>query len=258
MNYTLISLLCIATLNGVASAATITSETDVMAPSGAPATRTTIGVGEIVRFTCDQQVEWSATGGEPATGGMGTYTWFAPSEPGTVTITAQPSGYGEASEPVTVTMTVIAPTNLTMTKIANRAGYARGSAGAGFTASVTVHPLSVNFNQIEVQEQEAPPIASGYFVGLAHGHPQGVWRQVDEHNSGFTDEVGITVPGYRRQLKPFTFGLWLWVIPAHYRSQAEAESVGIEFMRIGQLVVMTGPTGTVWAGKAGASAIRSP
>lgn len=241
-----------------AHAVTITSETDVMAPDGTPSTRLIIGVGEIVRFDADLHVGWTATGGEPTDGGTDpTFTWFAPATPGAITIIANPQAYGDPNDPTSIQITVIAPESVELRNSVDRGGYANGFAGTGFSATGIVHPLSVSFIMTEIQEQIAPPLAFGYFSGLAHPHPAGNWRLVDGSNSGFTDEVGIRAPGYSPNLKRFSFGVWLWSIPVRYRLQGSADP-GADFAQSPQLHLMFGATGAMWVGKGGSWSFRIP
>jgi peptidoglycan hydrolase-like protein with peptidoglycan-binding domain len=140
----------------------VTSETIKSAPDGTPDTRTTVGVGERVRFTANTSGTWTVSHGHIIGLNTGSnIVWEAPPTATAPTITVTTPGGTRV-----IPMTVIAPNALSMTVNRNDAIPA-GTAGACMITDVVVNPLNVNFGRTQWLEVPGPATnVSGYFTGL--------------------------------------------------------------------------------------------
>jgi len=230
----------------------IKTRTLLATPNGAPRTRTTVGVNEQVAMTASGNSTWAASTGTltPATGKK--VIWTAPATGGSATITATPVGGGG---PCTVTMTVQAPTHRSLTNPAPRT-YTPGLSGSGFVADVTIMPTSVAFSRIQVREETATGVATGYYDTVLgwNGtvHPVGTPLTPDATNGGIVDTVGTNPPGGPT---PFSVGTFLWPIPQTYSVSGGGQtpySTGNHTQNI------VGPTGEETTAKEGATTTRTP
>lgn len=221
-------------------------EHETVATIPADRTRTTIGVCEEVSITINlaTSVTWSLTGGGTLSSTSGTSTVFtAGDSPTTSKVTATLSN-GEKCE---VEYTVIAPSGVSMTKVANSKKHVNGTASCGFLANITITPTTVSFGNIEGQEQAVAPVVTGFYSTFTQNHAQGGWFSVGQDNIvGGQDQIfsGNKAP-------PFSVGTYVWAIPWHYRC-AGTSGAGTEFKVVNHSVSATA-TGKVTMSKAGAS-----
>jgi peptidoglycan hydrolase-like protein with peptidoglycan-binding domain len=228
----------------------VTSETIKSAPDGTPDTRTTVGVGERVRFTANTSGTWSVSDGHIIGLNTGSnIVWEAPAVATAPTITVTTPG-GTRVMP----MTVIAPNALAMTVNRNDAIPA-GTAGACMITDVVVNPLNVNFGRTQWLEVPGPATnVSGYFNQFAAAtifhNPNPDYLPFNDNNSGLRDHASWhAVPA------PFSFGTFEWVVPNRYKIDGESDAQGRIFTNTVQAFFMF-PGGTMMITKAGASVIR--
>lgn len=233
----------------------LNSVTQQPAPDGTSSDRTTIGVGEVVEVSTNPptNVTWSVSGGGSVTPNAGTTTEFTAGETGSTSTVVATFPDGSSCD---LSLTVIPPNGAALTKTADHA-YTAGNAGSGFTADVVIQPTNVSFGNIQVQEQTAVAVTTGYYSLIWAGivHPQGGWIQVDDANGGFSDTVGTVPPG----LAPppaFAAGTFTWPIPWHYRLTGSPNS--ILFTTLNHVQTMSGATGTETTSKGGATRTRTP
>ncbi|HWO25201.1 MAG TPA: hypothetical protein VNO30_40960 [Kofleriaceae bacterium] len=190
---------------GVASTTVVAHAPARAAPEAGP-DRTTVGVGETVLFTAQGDGAWEATAGTPIGEGP-QFAWTAPATPRIATVTFHP----DTGAPIPTQMTVIAPSAVRMTKVADDA-LGTGEAGAGMTAKVTLHPLTVSFAATQWREDSGQPgtAATGHFAGkplpVHEANPS--WLDVDDGNTGPVDHAAFS--GVAR---PWTQGSFEWAIP---------------------------------------------
>lgn len=228
----------------------VTSETIVSAPDGTSDTRTTVGVGERVRFTANTTGTWTVSDGHIIGLNTGSnIVWEAPAVASNPTITVITPGGTRV-----VPMTVIAPDALSMTVNRNDAIPA-GTAGACMITDVVVNPLNVNFGRTQWLEVPGPATnVSGYITQFAAAtifhHPNPDYLPFDDNNAGLQDHASWhAVPA------PFSFGTFEWVIPNRYKVDGETDAQGRIFTNTVQAFFMF-PGGTMMITKAGASVIR--
>jgi peptidoglycan hydrolase-like protein with peptidoglycan-binding domain len=228
----------------------VTSQTVRSAPDGTPDTRTTVGVGERVRFTADTAGTWSVSHGRIIGLNTGSnMVWEAPPTATAPTITITTPGGTRV-----IPFTVIAPNNLSMV-VATRDAIPAGTAGACMITNVTVNPLSVNFGRTQWLEVPGPATnVSGYFNQFAAAtifhNPNPNYLPFNDNNTGLRDHASWhAVPA------PFSFGTFEWVIPNRYKIDGESDAQGRLFTNTVQAFFMF-PGGTMMITKAGASVIR--
>ncbi|HLP92144.1 MAG TPA: DUF4157 domain-containing protein [Nostocaceae cyanobacterium] len=240
---------------------TITSKTVNAAPDGSPNTRTNIGVGEQVQFTGSSSGTWSFTGGTSVGSSNGaTFLWQAPATGGnvTITLTKPTTTPNPSTTPTTtsgnITMNVIAPTGLSMTKVSEDS-IPSGTAGAGMRLNITINPLNVCLGATELREIPGPATnITGYFTqipaaNLFH-HPNPNYTPFNNNNTLCCDHAaGSGFPS------PYSDGTFQWDIPNWYR--LNNESSGRYFTTTTQLYTIDS-AGTVTISKAGASVSRTP
>ncbi|MBN1985807.1 MAG: DUF4157 domain-containing protein [Prolixibacteraceae bacterium] len=228
----------------------ITSETLKNAPDGTADTRTTVGVGERVRFTANTSGTWTVSGGHIIGLNTGSnIVWEAPPTASNPTITLTTPGGTRV-----IPFTVIPPNNLSMV-VATRHGIPAGTAGACMINDVTVNPLNVNFGRTQWLEVPGPATnVSGYFNQFAAAtifhHPNPDYLPFNDNNTGLRDHAAWhAVPA------PFSFGTFEWVIPNRYKIDGESDAQGRLFTNTVQAFFMF-PGGTMMINKAGASVLR--
>lgn len=228
----------------------ITSETIKPAPDGSPDTRTTIGVGERVRFTANTAGTWTASEGHFIGRNNGAnIVWEAPAVASNPTITLTTPGGARV-----LPLTVIAPNALSMT-VVRRDPIPAGTAGACMITRVVVNPLNVNFGRTQWLEVPGPATnVSGYFTRFAADvifhDPTDHFIPVGDDNSHLEDHAAWeAVP------PPFSFGTFEWVIPNRYKIDGEPDAQGRVFTNTVQEFFMFAG-GTMMINKAGASVIR--
>jgi hypothetical protein len=177
--------------------------------------RTTVGVGEAMAFHCSESdTTWSATGGtgstERAEGSADSYSWTAPDQAGTFTISVTKEDGSSGS----VDITVLAPTGMTATSTGS---VGVQGVGAGMGLEIQFAPTSVSFAGLEWFEVPASATgAYGYFeehTPLDHDASQGagVWHSIGDGNK-VTDQAGF---GYT--FTPYRAGGYTWSVPNQWR-----------------------------------------
>lgn len=232
-------------------APTVTSETIKFAPNGTTDTRTTIGVGERVRFTGNTAGDWTVSEGRVIGINNGeNMVWEAPPTASSPTITLTTPG-GAAS----LSMTVIAPNSLTMAVNSNPP-IPTGTLGAYMLNDLVIHPLHVNFGRTQWFEVPGPATNvtgywSAYSAAQLYHNPNPNYLPFDDNNSGLVDNVA-----WRGGNRPFAAGTHDWVIPNRYKIDGESDAHGRFFTNTTQSFYITS-TGTIMITKAGALVIRT-
>jgi len=228
----------------------VTLETIKSAPDGTPDTRTTVGVGERVRFTANSSGTWTVSHGHIIGLNAGSnMVWEAPPTASAPTITVTTPGGTRV-----IPMTVIAPNALSMTVNRNDAIPA-GTAGACMVTNVVVNPMSVNFGRTQWLEVPGPATnVSGYFnrfnAATIFHNPNPNYLPFNDNNTGLRDHASWhAVPA------PFSFGTFEWVIPNRYKIDGESDAQGRIFTNTVQAFFMF-QGGTMMITKAGTSVIR--
>ncbi len=228
----------------------VTAETIKPAPDGTPNTRTTVGVGERVRFTADTSGTWTVSDGHIIGLNSGAnIVWEAPAVAANSTITVTSPGGTR-----TISMTVIAPDALTMT-VFGRHAIPAGTAGACMVNDVVINPLNVNFGRTQWLEVPGPATnVSGYFnrfrAATIFHHPNPNYLPFNDNNAGLRDHAAWhAVPA------PFSFGTFDWVIPNRYKIDGETDAQGRFFANTTQEFVMFAD-GSMMIDKAGAFVLR--
>jgi peptidoglycan hydrolase-like protein with peptidoglycan-binding domain len=230
---------------------TVTTQTIVSAPDGTADTRTTVGVGERVRFTSPTAGTWTVSDGRII--GLNTganMVWEAPAVAANPIITITTPGGATATA-----ITVIAPTSLNMV-VANRDAIAVGTAGACMITNVTVNPANVSFGRTQWLEVPGPATnVTGYFTrfsaaGLRH-QPNPRYLPFDDLNTGLTDHAAM-----HNAPPAFSFGTFDWVIPNRYKIDGETDAQGKFFVNTTQAFTIFS-NGTVMIIKSGGFVLRS-
>jgi len=227
----------------------IISDTFNLAPDFGDTTRTTVGVGEMVRFYGNTAGTWTATEGRII--GLNTgenMVWEAPAVAANPAITLTTPA-GTAS----INMTVITPTSLIM-KYSHSENIPAGTAGACMITDVVLHPLNVNFGRVQFAEIPGPATnVTGYFNStpdnLAHvtaGH----FVPINNNNAGVIDHAY-----YHSLSAPYSAGTFQWVIPNQYKIDGESDSQGRFFVNTYQSFYFTS-TGDLLIIKAGTFVLR--
>ncbi len=232
-------------------APSITPEVIKLAPENTSLNRTTVGVGEYVRFSANTAGTWTASEGRIVGLNNGqNVVWEAPAVAASPQITlTTPSGSAS------VTMTVIAPSALAMT-VNRHEPIAAGTAGACMITDVTVHPLNVSFGRTQWLEVPGPATnVTGFYTqfpasDLEH-HPNPDYLPFDDNNSGLTDHAAT-----HNEPSPYSQGTFQWVIPNRYKIDGESDASGRFFTNTVQYFYIS-PTGTVVVLKAGAFTVRT-
>jgi peptidoglycan hydrolase-like protein with peptidoglycan-binding domain len=207
------------------TAPTVTTETISPAPDGTADTRTTVGVGERVRFTANTAGTWTVSDGHIIGINNGAnMVWEAPAVASNSAITITTPGGTSTS-----LFTVIVPDALTMVVGRNDA-IAVGTAGACMITDVTINPLNVNLGRLQWLEVPGPATnVSGYFnrysgAQLAH-HPNPKYLPFDDNNTNLTDHAAL-----HEAPVPFSDGTFEWVIPNRYKLDGESDAQGRFFV----------------------------
>ena len=233
------------------AAPTVTTETILHAPDGSPATRTTVGVGERVRFTADTTGTWTVTDGRIIGLNTGSnMVWEAPAVASNPTITITTSG-GIRSVP----FTVIAPNDLSMV-VATHDAIPVGTAGACMITNVTVNPLNVSFGRTQWLEVPGPATnVAGYFTRFSAANlrhrPTDHYLTFNDNNTGLIDHAFM-----HNAPPPISFGTFDWVIPNRYKIDGESDSQGRFFTNTLQAFLIL-DDGTVSIDKAGDFVVRT-
>ena len=220
-----------------ARVSTIRSKTTFRAPNGSPKTRTTVGVGEQVRFKGNVAGTWAADAGTPAVGASARrFVWTAPDRAATATIKLTAGGRS-----VTKAMTVIEPATVTGTKVGSDMTFPAGQQGAGMRLRFTYGPLNVSFGNTEVKEVSGPASnITGYYTALTAAELR--------HDSGDTfypigtdnKDTAVDSAFFSGEAQPWTDGTYDWVIPFHFKTKSEGGD-GKRFTTVTQAFRLEGP-----------------
>ena len=225
--------------------------TKFVAPNGSSNKRTTVGVGEEVDFKSNQEGTWSVSNGTIVSGEVGEEMhWQAPDTPGTSEISIK-----VGTETHKTTFTVLAPNNITATKLLE-IPFLAGTSAAGMFLQFNYNPMSVSFGNVESKEVSGPATnITGYFAG--HG-ASALWHNSGDKflaiNSDNTDSVPDEAAAGPLPA-PWSAGTFEWIIPNHYR--VKGTSGDHFFTHVTQAFEMQAD-GTLTITKAGESVTRTP
>lgn len=247
---------------GKPSAGKITVST--VAAKGNPSTsRTTVGVGEKVTFTAQEEGQWRA--GEKDLGTGQSVEWTAPPTASLVNVVFEPFlDSPNKNTQASVPMIVMAPNKVDFKKTGDVPVTSPGTAGVGMTLAVTIGPTNVSFGAVEWLEQPGPAEGvSGYFAAyqktasLAHKPnpnwlPMGANNDEVQDNAWTKDKPKLMHP---TENKPrWWAGSYSWNIPNHFRVKGGAAQL-IGYVR--QTFTMD-DHGAITVTKGGASATAKP
>lgn len=197
----------------------IKTVTAAHAPDGSLDSRRVVGVREEVAMSAAQPpipATWTATDGTLGPPISDVVVWTAPEVEKTCVVTATPRD--PAIGPCSVSIDVVRPTERVLKKTTDVV-YQAGLAGSGFIADVTILPREVAFERIEVREEEAVGVATGYYDTVLHWngkkHLETKWTVPHGNNLKVIDTVGTPAPGTPG---PFSQGTFQWDIPQTYRA----------------------------------------
>ncbi|MEQ9290062.1 MAG: DUF4157 domain-containing protein [Cyclobacteriaceae bacterium] len=205
--------------------AKITHLTVFSAPSGNPASRKDVAVGEVVDFKGNMPGDWTADKGDPANRGANNdFKWTAPNRAATAKITLEFKAM--TKKEASVNMNVVEPDAVVGTKISDvNDGFRDGYAGVGMEVQFTYRPLNVSFGNIKVKEVSGPATnVSGYYKKVQESgddlyHDSGDhFTQIKENNE---DSAADQVSTIEETLKPYEDGTYDWVIPNHFKVKGE-------------------------------------
>jgi hypothetical protein len=198
---------------------------------------------------------WTATDGGIGQAIGDVVVWTAPEVAKTCVVTATPRD--PAIGPCSVPMDAIQPTERVLTKTRDIV-YQAGLAGSGFIADVTILPAEVAFERIEMREEEALGVATGYYDTVLHWngkkHTATSWTVPQGKNLKVVDTVGTPAPGTSG---PFSKGTFQWDIPQTYRAIGSAAAQPPYSTAI-HLQEMFAPSGAEGTSKEGAGRGRRP
>lgn len=217
------------------------------ADPGGKQDRTTVGIGEQNSFAVNDVAggSWKSVDGKGKTLNSVSFQWTA-SAAGKNTITYTAADKSTSS----ITMTTEVPSSLSGKKDSDLT-FASGTQGAGMELTVTVSPMTVSFQGLELMEGTCNASAiSGYFSSHAPGPHDaaagaGKWRQVGTKNdvSDTADSSGWP--------SPWSKGSYTWSIPASWRLAGAQTSTAFSTNN-DQVVSITGADGETIVTKLGA------
>jgi hypothetical protein len=189
--------------------------------------RTVIGVGEEVDLTASRPtgtVNWAITGSSTLSATSGTtVTLTAHERAETTTVTATDSCGCTATR----TFRVIEPASVRMRRVSGSGiRHTQGIPSVGIKLEIYIRPDTVSFENIEISEDDAIGVVTGYFIGtpsdgMHHaGHGAGAWASVGAHVSGRGSKVGGTDNVYTGHCNfgtPYRSGTFHWAIPWLFR-----------------------------------------
>jgi len=186
--------------------------------------RTTIGVGEEVTLTFSAgSANWTITGGK-LSATIGTkVTFTAPDRAVSITITATGSACSAS-----ITFTIIEPSGVSMKRVSGtNVLHTQGTPSVGIKTDIYILPSTVSFENIDISEDDAIGIVTGYFIGTSldgihhAGHGAGTWVPVGTVTAG----NGSKVDGHDDAHvilnasfgTPYSAGTFDWAIPWKFR-----------------------------------------
>ncbi|HQR52370.1 MAG TPA: hypothetical protein PLZ79_03810 [Burkholderiales bacterium] len=226
------------------------------ATDGSPDSRQKVGVREEVAIGASVAASWTVSDGTYVAFSVDRIIWTAPPLAANCTITATPTDPKTAS-PCTVSFEVVPPSGRALARERDLA-YTSNLAGSGFVAGVTILPTDVSFSRIEVREEEALGVATGYYDsvlgwnGKKHGATS--WTVPGGQNIRMVDTVGTELPG---SPGPFSKGTFDWEIPQTYRSIGSTQSIP-PYAKANHSQEMFGVSGAEGTFKEGAGRGRRP
>ncbi|HUP85801.1 MAG TPA: hypothetical protein VM143_09055 [Acidimicrobiales bacterium] len=235
---------------------TVTHETSLNAPSGAPKTRVEVAVGEKVRFDANKKGKWGASDGSPKSGATDSaFRWTAPDREATPTISIDVSGSGKED----IAFKVVEPKTVSA-KREKVLDAPKGQQGAGMIVDFTYGPTNVSFGRVSAREVAGPASErDGYYAtdGEKHFHQpkSSDFFQIGEDNhpaNGVKDQAsqfGST--------PPWSKGRFVWYIPNRFLVAGE-DGDGKQFAKVEQEFLMADETGKTTINKAGATVTRAP
>ena len=177
----------------------IVSKTSMPTADRSPDSRTTIGLDEMVVFSCSKTVvKWTTLRGSPTESAAAKFAWAATTVPGELSIYAHfPGGYSARKR-----MTVIQPTRVEYYSPSQEM-LPPGRVGAYMFLKVRILPPSVNWEAITIREKpnQAEEQYTGWFLAnpMVHdpsggkGAPSvGAWQSIINNNElSVPDKAGF-------------------------------------------------------------------
>jgi hypothetical protein len=211
----------------------IRSETVATSPTNRR--RTVIGVGEEVRLTASRPtgtVSWAITGSSTLNATSGASVRLtAHDRAETTTVTATDSCGCTATR----TFRVIEPSSVRMRRVPGSGiRHIHGRPSVGIKLEIYIRPATVSFEGIDVVEDDAVGVVTGYFVGTPSDglHHAG-------HGAGSPASVGAHVPRWGSKVNgedhvfsgdchygtPYRAGTFHWAIPWRFSVSGGASKV---------------------------------
>ena len=237
-------------MDTVAEVVKLETITDATIPSDR--TRKKLGVGENVTLTlkgADNSVAWSKIGyGEIVpTGNSTKFTAYEKGNGAVVIATYKGKQFS-------VGFTVVEPASISAVKLLPEYAYPPGIQGAGMNMELTINPIDVSFNQVNIQEVSGPATEVwGYFINFSaedlyhHAKP---WVRINALNK-WTDDVECRCTG------PWYPGGFKYVIPIEWQAP-EGTYIGRLPDNAVQAVSISDTNGTTTITKFGLSVTRTP
>jgi hypothetical protein len=253
------------------TAPTVTSETQ-SSVEGAAATRTTVGVGEVVKLTSSVAGTWTATTGTASGAENTAFEWTAPGKAGSAVIRVKTKD-GEATKE----FAVVGPSKVTF-KASSTFGPARDDMmGAGVNLEMTVvaqGDQKVSFSGITVREQAGGASnTSGYFASVGKSGKEDLFHYpTGKDSSGKAnapkqttvrsdnvlsteDAASLMDDESQPWTRPFSVGSMSWQVPYLYSC---GEVTDQSFTIVTQTMSIVDSKVTVTVTKGAASTSRTP
>jgi len=242
---------------GAAPAKAITLKSTTTAKASGGTDRSTVGVGEEVKFEAEggETGDWTASGGTPATGSGPSLLWSAPGKPGQFTIKLKTKD-GEGRKDVSV----IAPSGVKFTHAGAIEPQSTRHIGAGMWLAMQLDPLNVSFTKATIKEKPGPAHGvSGYFAragkDLKHEPATEGNAVLDENKLKLKDQAFLKDDPGDLWPRPVGVGSFSWDIPYLYSA---GDATDVPFAIVRQTMGIVDSQGTVTVTKGTASASRTP